>query len=198
MYILCAHQRELLNYKLDKFEKLVESLENLPTIGKKSAIKLAYHMVMNDSFNALKLAHNIEDAIQGLRRCSKCFNISEDEICKICDDEYRDDILCIVQTPKDIEVIEQSGQFKGRYYVIDSVERLDMEHLYDVAKENSEVIFAFSPSVANESMILYIEDKLQDLGLRFTKIAQGVPTGVSLENVDVLSLSRAITSRTGI
>lgn len=185
-----------MNYKLDKFEKLVESLENLPTIGKKSAIKLAYHLVLSDSFNALKLAHNIEDAIQSLQRCQKCFNISEDEICKICDDEFRDPVLCVVQSPKDIEIIEQSGQFKGRYYVIDSIQMLDMEHLKEVAKENEEVIFAFSPSVANDSMILYIEDKLSDLEINFSKIAQGVPTGVSLESIDMLSLSHALKSRT--
>lgn len=184
-----------MNYKLDKFEKLVESLENLPTIGKKSAIKLAYHLILNDSFNALKLAHNIEDALQSLQRCSRCFNISEDEICKICDDEFRDDILCVVQSPKDIEVIEQSGQFKGRYYVIDNIETLDVVHLSDIAKKYIEVIFAFTPSVANDSMILYIEDRLSHLNINFTKIAQGVPTGVSLESIDMLSLSHALNSR---
>jgi len=185
-----------LKYKLEKFEKLVESLESLPTIGRKSAIKLAYHMILNDSFNALKLAHNIEDAIRSLRRCKQCFNISEDEICKICSDEYRDDTLCIVQSPKDIEIIEQSGQFKGRYYVIDNIERLEIEHLRKIAKHCSEILFAFTPSVANESMILYIEDKLKDLGVSFSKIAQGIPTGVSLESIDLISLSHAIKSRT--
>jgi recombination protein RecR len=184
-----------LQYKLDKFEKLVESLENLPTIGKKSAIKLAYHLVLNDSFNALKLAHNIEDAIGSLQRCKRCFNISEDEICKICDDEYRDGVLCIVQSPKDIEIIEQSGQFKGRYYVIDNIEMLDVTHLQNEAKQYSEVLFAFTPSVANDGMILYIEDKLAHLNINFSKIAQGVPTGVSLESIDMLSLSHAINSR---
>lgn len=184
-----------MNYKLDKFEKLVESLESLPTIGKKSAIKLAYHLVLSDTFNALKLAHNIEDAIGSLQRCKNCFNISEDEICKICDDEFRDDTLCIVQSPKDIEMIEQSGQFKGRYYVIDCIEKLEINHLQKIAKIHSEIIFAFTPSVANESMILYIEDRLKDLNLNFSKIAQGVPTGISLESIDMMSLSHAIKSR---
>ena len=187
-----------MNYKLDKFEKLVESLESLPAIGKKSAIKLAYHLILNDSFNALKLAHNIEDAIGSLRRCSHCFNISEDEICKICDDSYRDNILCIVQSPKDITMIEQSGQYKGRYYVIDSLERLDITHLKNIAKKHDEVIFAFSPSVANESMMLYIEDRLSTLSIKFSKIAHGVPTGVSLESVDMISLSHALNSRTSV
>lgn len=185
-----------MNYKLDKFERLVDSLQNLPTIGKKSAIKLAYHLILNDSFNALKLAHNIEDAVGSLQRCCKCFNITEDEICKICDDEYRDSVLAIVQSPKDIEIIEQSGQFKGRYYVVDSIERLDTAHLKKIASEYDELIFAFTPSVANESMILYIEDKLSDLRINFSKIAHGVPTGVSLESIDMISLSHAINSRT--
>ncbi|MGM0533791.1 MAG: recombination mediator RecR [Campylobacterota bacterium] len=185
-----------MNYKIDKFEKLIEALEGLPAIGRKSAIRLAYHMVLEDSFNALKIAHSIEEALQSLRRCEKCFNISEDEICKICDDEMREDTLCIVQSPKDIETIEQSGQYKGYYYVIDAMDSLDTTHLKQQARSCSEVIFAFSPSVANDSLILYIEDKLQDMKLSFSKIAQGVPTGVSLENIDMLSLGHALNSRT--
>ncbi len=185
---------------LEKFNRLVESLQSLPTIGQKSATRLAYHMVMNDSFNALKLAHAIENAIATLKKCRSCGGISEHELCSICSDEYRDgEVLCIVENAKDILTIEENALFDGKYFVLDSIEELDISHLrFLISKGVREVIFALSPSIANHGVILYIEDKLKDFDISFTRIAQGVPTGVSLENVDVLSLSKALEDRVKI
>lgn len=185
---------------LEKFNRLIESLQTLPTIGQKSATRLAYHMVMHDSFNALKLAHAIENAIASLKKCHSCGGISEHEFCSICSDSYRNqEILCIVENAKDILTIEENGLFDGRYFVLDSIEELDIAHLRElVASGVKEVIFALSPSIANHGLILYIEDKLNDFDINFTRIAQGVPTGVSLENVDVLSLSKALEDRVKI
>ena len=146
---------------------------------------------------AMRLAHAIETGVNEIRRCSQCHNMSVDELCNICTDESRDtSTLCIVQSAKDILTIEESGEFRGVYYVLSTIEDLDAYHLRMAVENVKEVIFAFPPSIATDTMILYIEDKLEGLNLHFTKIAQGVPTGVELENVDMVSLTKAIELRT--
>ena len=183
-------------YRVEAFENLVEALNALPTIGRKSAVRLAYHMVQGDGFGAMKLAHAIEHAVSTLRSCSRCHALSEDELCTICSDESRDrSKLCIVQSARDIFAIEESGRYDGLYYIIDSLEDLDEAHLHQVVEGVEEVIFAFPPGIATDTMILFIESRLEGRKLRFSKIAQGVPTGVELENIDLLSLSRAIEDR---
>ena len=187
-----------MNRSLEKFNRLVEALEQLPTIGKKSATRLAYHMVTQDSFGALRLSHAIEDAIHSIKRCRKCGAMSEDELCHICCDERRENaLLCIVESAKDILLLEENGLFDGRYFVLESLDEINVLALLERVKEDEvkEIIFALTPSIQNDAVILYIEDKLADFNLKFTKIAQGVPTGVSLENIDILSLSRALEDR---
>ncbi len=186
---------------LEKFSNLVEALSSLPTVGKKSALRYAYHMVLEDSFSALKLAHAIEDAVLNIKTCQHCGALSEDEICDVCHDDRRDsDKLCIVQSAKDIFVIESNASYDGKYFVLDSIDTLLIENLEKMITYNrvKEVIFAFTPSLPNDTTILFVEDKLQKFDLVFTKIAQGVPTGVNLENVDMLSLSKALHGRTKI
>lgn len=182
---------------LQKFERLVGALQELPTIGKKSATRLAYYLVMQDSYTGIKISHAIEDALGCLKKCSVCGGMSEDEICHICSDESRDEeLLCIVENAKDILLLEENGLFDGKYFVLDSLETMNISHLEKVVKAGvSEIVFALTPSIANDAVILFIEDKLSEYDVRFTKIAQGVPTGVSLENIDLLSLSRALTDR---
>jgi len=184
------------NYKIEAFENLVEAFQSLPSIGKKTAIRLAYHAVMEDGFGAMKLAHALETGVNTIQKCRKCHNMSEDELCAICSDPYRDSTkLCIVQSAKDVLTIEESGQFNGVYYVVSEISDMDEAHLFYAVEGVEEIIFAFPPSIATDTMILYIEDKLHGKAIEFTKIAQGVPTGVELENIDVLSLSRALESR---
>lgn len=185
---------------LDKFNRLVDALQQLPAIGQKSATRLAYHLVMHDTFGALKLAHAIESAITSLRKCRSCGGLSEDELCEICSDERRNhEILCIVENAKEILMFEENALFDGRYFVLDSINELDVSHLKAIINSGiKEVIFALTPSIANQGVMLYIEDKLIDCDVRFSRIAQGVPTGVSLENVDILSLTKALEDRVGI
>ena len=186
-----------MNNSLEKFNRLVDALEELPSIGQKSATRLAYHMVMKDNFSALKIAHAIEDALGSLRKCVSCGGMSEDELCYICSDEGRNqELLCIVENAKDILTIEENGLFDGRFFVLDSLEELTISHLQAMAGSGvTEVVFALTPSIANDAIILYIEDKLEEFDILFTRIAQGVPTGVSLENIDILSLTRALEDR---
>jgi recombination protein RecR len=186
-------------YKIEAFENLVLAFQELPSVGKKSAIRMAYHLVMEESFSAMKLAHAIEEGVKNIQRCKRCHNMSEDELCFICTDEFRDTAtLCIVQSAKDIITIEESGQYRGIYYIITQLTDLDEYHLRQAVQGIDEVIFAFPPSLATDTMILYIEDKLTDMNLCFTKIAQGVPTGVALDNIDAVSLSKAMESRVKI
>jgi len=187
-----------LRKQLKKFYNLVEALETLPTIGKKSAMKLAFHMVLDRPMDAMKIAHAIEDAISSISRCSECGGLSEDEICYICSDDLRDkETLCLVESAKDIYVIEESGEYSGYYFVFEELNEANMQKLKDLIDKRGvkEVIFAFTPSIKSDALILYIEDHLQDRDITFSKIAQGVPTGVHLENVDMLSLSKAIAER---
>ncbi|MDR2100501.1 MAG: recombination mediator RecR [Campylobacteraceae bacterium] len=185
--------------KLQKFNRLVEALAALPTVGKKSALRFAYYLTLTDTFGAMRLAHAIEDAVQNIKRCKKCGGVSEHEICEICLDETRSNgQLCVIENAKDIFTLEENRLFLGRYFVFDDLEKI--ENLKEIIAETEakEVIFAFTPSLASDAMILFIEDRLQKLDLNFTKIAQGVPTGVQLENVDMLSLSKALKDRTKI
>jgi recombination protein RecR len=182
---------------LEKFNNLVDALEQLPGVGKKSAQRFAYHLVLNDAFYALKLAHAIEDAVTHIKKCTICNGISEDEICEICMDEFRDrSKLCVVESAKDIMIIEEGAGFEGRYFVLEGLDEGELEKLRTLVQEGvEEVIFAFTPSLANDSVIMYVEEKLKGYGVRFSKIAQGVPTGVNFENIDMLSLSKALMQR---
>ncbi len=186
---------------LEKFYELVESFEAMPTIGKKSALRLAYYIINENTYAGLKIAHSIENAIKHIKKCIKCHCISENEVCEICLDEDRNqNYLAIVQSAKDIFIIEDSKQFNGKYYVLNELDILAINNLISLIKERqvTDILFAITPSLANDAFILFIEDKLDNLNINFTKIAQGVPTGVSLENVDVLSLASAIDGKTKI
>ena len=183
---------------LEKFYKLVESFEQLPAIGKKSAIRLAYYIVYENSFVGLQLAHSIEEAVKTITKCCICNSMSENEICEICLDESRDSSsLCIVQSAKDIFIIEGLKQFNGKYFVIDELNEENLDKLEQLIIKNkiNNILFAITPSIANEAFILFIEDKLKKFDIHFSKIAHGIPTGVSLENVDSLSLAKAIESK---
>ncbi|TLD81139.1 recombination protein RecR [Helicobacter sp. MIT 11-5569] len=182
----------------ENFAKLVESLEKIPSVGRKSAMRLAYFLAFEDKFSALQVAHNIECCVHELCVCEECGGITNQAVCEICLDSTRNNgELCIVANPREIFLLEDSGEFFGKYFVLDSLEKLDLEQLERSIAKNQikEIIFAFSPSLGSDSVMLYLEDKLEHFGLCFTKIAQGVPTGVSLENVDQLSIIRALQSR---
>lgn len=187
-----------MNKGLEKFYDLVEAFEMLPTIGKKSAIRLAYHIVTENTYIGMKLAHSIETAVRDIKQCVQCHAMSENEVCEICLDDDRDETtLCIVQSAKDIFTIEESKQFSGKYFVIESLEDDIIKDLVKLVEKHeiTNILFAITPSLANDAFILYIENRLQNHEISFTKIAQGIPTGVSLENVDILSLSKAITGQ---
>ncbi len=187
--------------KLDKFDELVACFEKLPGVGKKSALRYAYFVSLEKSFIGLNLSHCIEEAVRSLKKCKICGGLSEDEICEICADDTREnELLCIVENPRDILILENSHSFEGKYFVLDNLSDENLEKLKFCIKNNGtkEIIFALTPNINNDATTLFIEDKLNDLDLKFTKVAQGIPTGVSLENIDSLSISKALLGRVKI
>ncbi len=181
---------------LNSLNKLIEAFEELPSIGKKSATRLALSLA-KDKFKALKLINALEDVVTNIKTCEICGNLSEHEICEICDNPHREKTLAIVENSKDIMVIEKSGSYSGYYFVLSHLNDENIQKIRDIIKEKEieEVIFAFPPSVESEARSLYLEDKLKDLNVEFSQIAQGVPTGVHFENVDINSLAKAIKLR---
>ena len=146
-----------------------------------------------------KLAQDIENAIRFIKPCSKCGALSENELCEICADDERDrDLLCLVEDAKDILILEESGSFNGLYFVLDELNDEKVAKLRAMILEFSvkELVFALTHSVNAEAMSFFVEDKLADLNLSMSKIAQGVPSGVHLENVDFISLHKAMVFRT--
>ena len=187
-----------MKHRLESFHNLVEAFSTLPTVGKKSAMRFAYHVVLNDAFGAMKLSHAIEKAVRSLRRCEECGGLSEHELCDVCLDEKRErSLLCIVESAKDILILEENGVFEGCYFVLDDLEEQTLGRLKRVIQNRGvkEIVFALTPGLSSDGIILYIEEKLKGLHVNFTKIAQGIPTGVQLENVDTLSLAKALSSR---
>ena len=184
---------------LQSINRLIEAFEELPSIGKKSAVRLALS-IAKDKFKALKLINAIEDVVANVKECEICGNFSEHEICEICASENRDKTLAVVENSKDIITIEESGSYHGYYFVLNHIDDEVIQKLKNtvIQKEIKEIIFAFPPSVESEARSLYIEDRLKDLNIEFTQIAQGVPTGVHFENVDVNSLASAIKKRVKI
>ena len=184
---------------LEKFDELVQSLSKLPTIGKKTALRLAYFIALGNKEEGFKLAHNIENVLRYIKSCSNCGGLSENELCDICIDEERDkNILCIVKNPKDIFYIEDSKSFDGFYFVLDNLNEEKLNKLKNlIVKLNTkELIFALTHEIDSDAIIFFIEDRLKDFKLNFSKIAQGIPSGVNLENVDFISLNKAIKFRT--
>jgi len=180
---------------LTTLDNLIENLQLLPTIGKKSATRMALFLVKN-KFIGMKIANSIETAITAIDECKECGNLSENELCEICTSK-RNNKLCIVEHSRDIILLEENGIFDGYYFVLPQLENNKIEKLEQMidSKKIEEVIFAYTPSIDAEAKILYIEDRLKDKHISFSKIAQGIPMGVKFENVDITSLQKAFEGR---
>lgn len=187
------------NKNSEKFNELTQSFMNLPTIGKKTAMRLAYFVTISDPTLGMKLAHSIENAIRFIKPCIKCGGLSENELCEICSDENRNkELVCIVDDPKDILILEENGSFDGLYFVLKHLDESHIKNLRAFLLEFGckELIFALTHNINSEATMLFVEEKIKDLKLKITQIAQGIPSGVHLENVDSISLYKAIHFRT--
>jgi recombination protein RecR len=191
--------------------KVIEEFERLPGVGPKSAARMAYHFLRSPNEDASKLAKNLLEMDEKTVFCSKCFNVSETEICDLCNSPLREKSkLCVVEESLDIVAFENSGVFNGMYFVLGGVispadgigaEELRFADLKKRVKELSEedeleIIVATNPSLEGEATMAYIQDLLKDVKkVTITRLAMGLPTGADLEYADSLTLRRALEGR---
>lgn len=188
-------------------DHLIEALMRLPGIGKKTASRLAFHILRSSSSEAQELARAILDVKEKIRLCSTCFNLTDEDPCRICQDERRSqEILCVVEGPNDLIAIENTGIFNGRYHVLHGTisplegigpDALKIKELLGrLQKEKiSEVILATNPTVEGGATALYLTDLIKPLGKKVTRIAYGIPMGGEIEYSDGMTLSKAIEGR---
>ncbi|MDG5814001.1 recombination mediator RecR [Chitinispirillales bacterium ANBcel5] len=191
-------------------EKLVEALSRLPTIGQKSAWRLAIHLLERPESEALHLAHTIEEVRKSIKRCEVCFNYTEKEICDLCSSPSRDgSVICVVEKPADLFTIEKAGRYKGLYHVLGGVlsplngvtaEKLNLAPLKKRIEQKTpkEIIIALGGSSDSETTAIYLARFLKSQDLRVTRLARGLPVGMELEYVDQITLAQALNERTDL
>ncbi len=188
-------------------QTLIDELGRLPGIGPKSAQRIAFYLLKVDTTDAKRLARAIEDAKDRVTWCRRCFNISEGELCGFCLDERRDHhLVCVVEEPRDIVAVERTGEFRGRYHVLQGAispiegvgpEQLRIKELLARIpdEEITEVILATNPNIEGEATAMYLARLLKPAGLKVTRIASGLPVGGDLEYADEVTLGRALEGR---
>ena len=188
-------------------DQLIEALTRLPGIGRKTAARLAFHILRSNLSEAQALARAILDVKEKIRLCSTCFNLTDEDPCRVCQDEHRSkEILCVVEGPNDLIAIENTGAFKGRYHVLHGAlsplegvgpEDIKVKELMERLhrEEVAEVILATNPTVEGGATALYLTDLIRPLGIRVTRIAYGIPMGGEIEYSDGMTLSKALEGR---
>jgi recombination protein RecR len=186
---------------------MIKELSRLPGIGSKTAQRLAFHLLRVPEQEALNLARAIEQVRTSVDICQQCGNIAETQPCYLCADAKRDPhLLCVVEEPSDVIVLERTGQYRGRYHVLRGAldpaegigpEQIRLPELRRRVRADgvSEVIIATNPTAPGEATAHAIQQLLQDLPVRITRIARGVPVGSDLELADQVTLSRALEGR---
>lgn len=188
-------------------EELMEALRCLPGVGPKSAQRMTLHLLERDREGASRLADALQQSVEKVGHCSRCRNFTELPVCEICADPRRDaTTICVVETPGDVLAVEQSGSFRGVYFVlmghlspIDGIGPaeigLDKFQQRVVDEGIVEVILATNPTVEGEATAYYLTDMLHPRGVRISRIAHGVPLGGELEYVDGSTLAHAFSGR---
>jgi recombination protein RecR len=191
-------------------EELVTELSRLPTIGRKSAWRLTYHLLRQPKEQSYRLARALERLVDRVQRCDRCANLAEGPLCEICLDARRDaSVICVVEEPQDIGAIERTGEFRGVYHVlggrlspIDGVgpDQLTVASLVErvAAGGVREVILATNPRLEGDATALYIEGQLRAAGVLVTRLARGLPVGGDLEYADGVTIAQALQSRRGV
>ncbi len=190
-------------------EEAVNEISKLPGIGKKTAFRLAMHILKEPIEKALALSNSITDLREKINYCKTCHSISDDDICNICSSTKRDDnTICLVEETKDVLIIENTNQYFGKYHVLGGIinpiegigpNELNIDSLIKRIKEDDniqEVILALSSTMEGDTTAFYISKKLKDLGIKVSSIARGVPIGGEIEYTDELTLGRSIINRT--
>jgi recombination protein RecR len=187
--------------------RLVDELAKLPGIGRKSAERLAYHLLRVNKAEALALADAVRDVRENVRYCRACFNLAEGELCTVCSDPKRDQtLLCIVEQPRDLIALEQAGVYRGLYHVLlgriaplegSGPEQLTLDRLVERVREGDfrEIIMATNPTVEGDGTALYITNLLAAHPVQVTRLARGITTGSILEYTNKEVLADALTGR---
>ena len=188
-------------------QDLIDQLGRMPGVGPKSAQRIAFHLLKLPRDDALRLAGAIVEAKDKVTFCPRCFNIAEGAECGICSDPRRDTtVICVVEEPKDIVSVEKTGEFRGRFHVlqgaispIDGVgpDQLRVKELLGRLDDEAvtEIILCTNPNLEGEATAMYLSRLIKPLGIRVTRIASGLPVGGDLEYADELTLGRALEGR---
>jgi recombination protein RecR len=192
--------------------RLINELSKLPTVGVKSATRLAYHLVNGDERDAILLSESIKDCKEQIFLCSRCFFLAEEKLCELCQDNNRDSArICVVEKPADVIAIEKSGGFAGEYHVLHGLwsplqgkdpTETKLPELLDRIKKAAttsspveEVVIATGTTVEGDATALYIGNAVAELGVKASRIAQGLPKGGELEFADEVTLTHALRGR---
>ena len=188
-------------------DELINALRCLPGVGPRSAQRMAYHLLQRDQEGARRLADSLDYALQHVRHCEKCNNFTEEVVCELCSSQRRDSaLLCVVEMPADLLMMEQAHCYKGMYFVLmgrlsplDGIgpREIHLDRLLKRTRDNmvKEVILATNFTVEGEATAHYIGEMLQNEGLKITRIARGLPVGGELEHVDSGTLAQAVIER---
>ena len=188
-------------------QDLIDELGRLPGVGPKSAQRIAFHLLKLSTEDALRLSRAIEKAKEKVAWCSRCFNLADSPECGICRDDRRDpSVVCVVEDPKDVVAVEKTGEFRGRYHVLQGAlnpmegigaDQLRIRELMAriVPEGIQEIILCTNPNIEGEATAMYLARQLEPAGLKVTRIASGLPVGGDLEYADELTLGRALEGR---
>ena len=197
-----------MSYYSPSIEKLIESFAKLPSIGSKTAARLAFHMLNASEQETQDFINSILNAKKNLKYCSKCFNISDTDPCPICENEKRNHAsICVVEDVRDVIAMERTHEFKGVYHVLHGSispmngigpEDIKIKGLLNrLAGEEKieEVIIATNPRVEGEATAMYLSKLIKPFGIKVTRIAHGVPVGGDIEYADEITLTKALEGR---
>ena len=194
---------------MSAIDDLATELARLPGIGRKTALRLTYYLLRQPPEQSKRLAAALITLGERVRACTRCFNLTEDDVCSICRDPRRDaSLICVVEQASDIGAIERAGEFRGLYHVLggrlsplDGVGPADLtvDALVDRVRPDSgmvrEVILATNPSLEGEATALYVQTQLGSTGVSVSRIARGLPVGGDLEYADGVTIAQAISAR---
>ena len=196
-----------MSYYSPSIEKLIESFERLPSIGHKTAVRLAFHMLDLSKEETEEFINSIINAKEKLKYCSNCYNISDTDPCPICGNPKRDpSVICVVEDVRDIIAMEKTHEFKGVYHVLHGSispmngigpDDIKIKELLSrlMNGEVKEIILATNPRVEGEATAMYLSKLIKPLGIKVTRIAHGIPVGGDLEYTDEITLTKALEGR---
>ena len=191
-------------------QDLIDELGRLPGVGPKSAQRIAFHVLSADPADVNRLANSLRKVKELVRFCTTCFNVAESELCRICRDTRRtNEVLCVVEEPKDVVAIERTGEFRGRYHVlggaINPLEGIGPDNLRIRellirlgTGEVRELIIATDPNTEGEATATYLALMIKPMGIAVTRLASGLPVGGDLEYADEITLGRAFEGRRAV